>query len=51
MKTIYVGDSKDVVKRIKNNHCSGNVEASAFRKHLAVAMGYKLKKTKIETGS
>ena len=49
-KIIYVGESGDVLRRIQTNHCSGNVEASAFRKHVAAAMGYKIKKTKRVSG-
>jgi len=43
---IYVGDSKDVIKRIRTNHCKGNVEASALRKYVAEALGYRIKITK-----
>jgi len=48
---IYVGDSRDVVKRILTNHCNGNVEASALRRHIAEAMGFQIKKTKRPSGS
>ena len=48
---IYVGDSTDVIKRIRTNHCSGNVEASALRKYIAVAKGYRIKSTKRSSGS
>jgi len=48
---IYVGDSRDVINRILTNHCSGNVEGSAFRSHVAEEMGYKLKKTRRPSGS
>ncbi len=48
---IYVGDAHNVVNRIVFNHCRGNVEASALRKHIAEAMGYKLKRTKRPSGS
>ena len=48
---LYVGDARDVVKRIKTNHCSGNVEGSAFRKHLAEQLGYKFVKTKRKSGT
>jgi len=49
--TIYVGDARNVVNRILFNHCKGNVEASALRRHIAEAMGYKLKRTKRASGS
>jgi hypothetical protein len=39
---IYAGDAKDVVKRIRSNHCSGNVEASALRRSIASLRGYAL---------
>ena len=48
---IYVGDSRDVVKRIRYNHCRGNVEASALRRYIAEAKGYKIKSTKRSSGS
>ena len=48
---IYVGDSKDVIKRIRTNHCRGNVEASALRKYVAEALGYRIKITKRPSGS
>lgn len=51
MKIIYVGDSRDVVKRILTNHCKGNVEASVLRKHVAEAMGYTFRRTKRPSGS
>ena len=46
MKIIYIGDANNLLKRIKSNHCSGNVEGSALRQHIAEAMGYNLKRTK-----
>jgi len=48
---IYVGDSGDVIKRIRTNHCSGNVEASALRKHIAKAKGFKIQSFKRASGS
>ena len=51
MHAIYVGDSRNVQKRIKINHCSGNVEASALRRHIAQAMGYRLKRENRPSGS
>ena len=51
MYVIYVGDSKDVLKRIKTDHCRGNVEASALRRHIAEALGYRLRHQKRPSGS
>lgn len=48
---LYVGDARDVIKRILTNHCNGNVEASALRRHVAEAMGYKLRSTRRTSGS
>lgn len=48
---VYVGDSRDVVKRILTNHCKGNVEASALRRYVAEAMGYRIKKARRPSGS
>ena len=48
---IYVGDGKDIVKRVRNNHCRGNIEASALRKHLAIAKGYNIKTSQRNNGS
>ena len=49
--TIYVGDARNVVTRILRNHCRGNVEGSALRKHIAEAMGYKIIRTRRPSGS
>ena len=48
---IYVGDSKNVINRVKTNHCAGNVEGSAFRKLIAEYMGYSFIKTRRKSGS
>jgi len=48
---MYVGDSRNVVKRIIMCHCNGNVEASALRKAIAEAMGYRLRKSRRKSGS
>jgi len=51
MIVIYAGDAGDVVKRIRSNHCGGNIEASALRKHIAENKGYPIKKTRRSSGS
>ena len=51
MLCLYVGDARDIVKRILTNHCTGNVEGSAFRKAVAEAIGYNLTYTKRKSGS
>ena len=51
MLVVYVGDARDVIKRIRSQHCGGNVEASALRKHIAVAKGYPLSTTRRASGS
>ncbi len=51
MLVIYVGDSKTVYKRIRTNHCNGNVEASALRRYVAEAMGFKIKRQRRASGS
>ena len=51
MLVIYVGDARDVIKRVRSQHCAGNVEASALRKHIAVAKGYPLSTTRRASGS
>jgi hypothetical protein len=48
---IYVGDSRDVVRRLGKDHGGGNVEASALRKHVAEEMGYQLTRTRRPSGS
>jgi len=48
---IYVGDSGDVIKRIRSSHCSGDVESSALRRHVAKAKGYRIKSTRRTSGS
>lgn len=51
MQVIYVGDSKDVLNRIRTNHCNGNVEGSALRRYVAETMGYIIKREKRPGGS
>jgi hypothetical protein len=51
MIAIYAGDATDVVKRICSNHCSGNVEGSALRRHIAEKIGYKIKSTRRSSGT
>jgi len=53
MIVIYVGDSKDVIRRIRDNHCGNgtNVEASALRERVAENMGYRISKTRRASGS
>ena len=51
MIAIYAGDATDVVKRIRSNHCSGNVEGSALRRHIAENIGYQIKSTRRSSGS
>ena len=48
---IYVGDTRNVIKRIRTNHCSGNVGGSAFRRHVAEEKGYRIKSTRRPSGS
>jgi hypothetical protein len=48
---IYIGDSSDVTARILTCHCSGNVEGSALRKHIADSMGFRLSKTRRSSGT
>ena len=51
MIVIYAGDAGDVVKRIRSNHCGGNVEASALRRHIAENKRYPIKNTRRSSGS
>lgn len=48
---IYVGDSGDVVRRLSSDHSSGNVEASALRRHIARYKEFELRRTKRPSGS
>jgi hypothetical protein len=48
---IYVGDARDVVKRVRSNHCRSNVEASALRQYIAVGLGFSLARTARTTGT
>ncbi|MBD2113828.1 hypothetical protein H6F59_18555 [Nodosilinea sp. FACHB-141] len=48
---IYIGDGRDVIKRIRKSHLTGNVEASSLRKHLAVKMGFGISVSKRLSGS
>lgn len=51
MHVIYVGDSKSIYRRLKTNHCSGNVEASALRRHVAEAIGFRIRRERRPSGS
>ena len=51
MKTLYVGDARDIVARICTNHGAGNVEASALRCYVAQAMGLGFTRTRRPSGS
>jgi hypothetical protein len=51
MKTLYVGDARDIVARICTNHGAGNVEGSALRRYVAHAMGLGLTRTRRPSGS
>ena len=46
-----MGDSRDVIKRIRYNHCSGNVEASALRRAVAESLGFPLRYSERKSGS
>ena len=48
---IYVGDGSKIGKRVKNNHCTGNVEGSSLRKHIASNLGFEIIKEKRPSGS
>lgn len=48
---IYVGDSKHVAKRIARDHCSGNVEGSALRRHVARNLGFEIIREKRTSGT
>jgi len=43
MRVVYVGDAGNLRARLRQ-HCGGNVEASALRKHVARAMGLGLRR-------
>jgi hypothetical protein len=43
IQVLYVGDARNVRKRILNNHRRGNVESSILRKHIASKLGLKIK--------
>jgi len=47
---LYIGDSRDVVKRILSTHCTGNVEGSALRLAVAEALGYPIVREKRPSG-
>jgi hypothetical protein len=43
MQVLYVGDARNVKKRILNNHGRGNIESSVLRKRIASKLGFKIK--------
>ena len=51
MYVIYVGDSKNIYRRLTTNHCRGNVEASALRRHVAEALGFRIRRERRPSGS
>ncbi len=48
---IYIGDSRNLAKRIFYNHCKGNVEASALRKYIAIEMNFQFRIERRKSGS
>lgn len=44
MGLIYIGDSGRVAGRAGSDHCGGNVEGSAFRRHTAQAMNFSVER-------
>jgi len=48
---IYIGDGSKIKNRIRNQHCSGNVEGSSLRKHIAQAMDFTLTNQRRVNGS
>ena len=48
---IYVGDGAKIRERIRKNHCTGNLEGSALRKHIASNLGFAITKEKRPSGS
>jgi hypothetical protein len=51
MHCVYVGDSRDVRRRLTRDHRGGNVEAFAPRRHIAESMAYALTRTKRASGN
>ena len=48
---IYIGDGSKIMNRIRNQHCSGNVEGSSLRKHIANALGFQFMRVQRANGS
>jgi hypothetical protein len=48
---IYIGDGSQIRRRIRNEHCGGNVEGSSLRKPVARAMGYNFTQERRISGS
>ncbi len=51
VQPIYVGDTRNLATRIRSNHLVGEIEGSAFRKHIAKAMGLTVLKRRRPNGS
>lgn len=47
----YVGDTNNIIIRIRTDHCSGNVEGSAFRKLVAETLNLEIVKTRRASGT
>jgi hypothetical protein len=50
MRAAYVGDASNLRARVRQ-HCGGNVEASALRKHVAAELGLGLTRERRASGS
>jgi hypothetical protein len=48
---LYIGDTSNLNRRIRTNHCSGNIGGSALRRHAAIARGYAIINERRLTGT
>jgi hypothetical protein len=46
----YIGDSKSIRRRLTSEHCRGNINGSALRRHVATALGYQLSRVRRDSG-
>lgn len=51
MGVLYVRDTRNLARRIRLNHLMGNIDGSAFRRHIARAMGFKVLKRRRHDGT
>lgn len=48
---VYIGDSSNIRRRLTSEHCGGNINGSALRRHVATKLGYELYQVRRKSGT